>query len=621
MCGIAGFFNPYDNFLNSQDYCNNILNKMNLVQKHRGPDDEGIYISRHFGLSHVRLSVIDLISGHQPITRTHYNRRYSIVYNGELYNTKELKDDLHSKGYSFETTSDTEVILNGFIQYGTDFINKLNGIFAFAIADEEADTLYLVRDRFGIKPLFYTKLGDMTVFSSELKGIFEYPKLTPEVDINGLNEIFSIGPAKTPGNGVFKNISEVKPAHFVKCTKTKAEEISYWKLNSYEHQDTYEETVEKTSFLIYDSIKRQMVSDIPICTFLSGGVDSSIVSAICSNELKKQNKQLNTFSFDFTDNNKYFKSSTFQPSQDRPYVELMVKALDSNHQFLECDRLNLADKLYESVDAHDLPCMADVDSSMLYFCSIVRKFNKVTLTGECADEIFGGYPWFHKKECFNADTFPWTMDLTPRKLLLSEDFINELNMEQYVSNVYMQSIDEAPSREGLSSVEKRRLEISYLNIKWFMQTLLTRMDRTSMHSGLEARVPFADHRLIEYVFNVPWNMKCKNDVVKGLLRDAGATAGKNVIPESVLYRKKSPYPKTYDPGYEKLLTKRLIEVIEDSSSPILNFIDKAKVYKFINMPSDYGKPWYGQLMAGPQLIAYMIMINYWLLKYKIKIIL
>lgn len=621
MCGIAGFFNPYDNFLNSQDYCNNILNKMNSVQKHRGPDDEGIYISRNFGLSHVRLSVIDLISGHQPITRTHYNRRYSIVYNGELYNTKELKDDLHNKGYSFETTSDTEVILNGFIQYGTDFINKLNGIFAFAIADEEADTLYLVRDRFGIKPLFYTKSGDMTVFSSELKGIFEYPKLTPEVDINGLNEIFSIGPAKTPRNGVFKNISEVKPAHFVKCTKTGAEEISYWKLNSYEHQDTYEETVEKTSFLIYDSIKRQMVSDIPICTFLSGGVDSSIVSAICSNELKKQNKQLNTFSFDFTDNNKYFKSSTFQPSQDRPYVELMVKALDSNHQFLECDRLNLADKLYESVDAHDLPCMADVDSSMLYFCSIVRKFNKVTLTGECADEIFGGYPWFHKKECFNADTFPWTMDLTPRKLLLSDDFINELNMEQYVSNVYMQSIDEAPSREGLSSVEKRRLEISYLNIKWFMQTLLTRMDRTSMHSGLEARVPFADHRLIEYVFNVPWNMKCKNDVVKGLLRDAGATAGKNVIPESVLYRKKSPYPKTYDPGYEKLLTKRLIEIIEDSSSPILNFIDKAKVHKFINMPSDYGKPWYGQLMAGPQLIAYMIMINYWLLKYKIKIIL
>lgn len=621
MCGIAGFFNPYDNFLNSQDYCNNILNKMNSVQKHRGPDDEGIYISRNFGLSHVRLSVIDLISGHQPITRTHYNRRYSIVYNGELYNTKELKDDLHNKGYSFETTSDTEVILNGFIQYGTDFINKLNGIFAFAIADEEADTLYLVRDRFGIKPLFYTKSGDMTVFSSELKGIFEYPKLTPEVDINGLNEIFSIGPAKTPGNGVFKNISEVKPSHFVKCTKTGAEEISYWKLNSYEHQDTYEETVEKTSFLIYDSIKRQMVSDIPICTFLSGGVDSSIVSAICSNELKKQNKQLNTFSFDFTDNNKYFKSSTFQPSQDRPYVELMVKALDSNHQFLECDRLNLADKLYESVDAHDLPCMADVDSSMLYFCSIVRKFNKVTLTGECADEIFGGYPWFHKKECFNADTFPWTMDLTPRKLLLSDDFINELNMEQYVSNVYMQSIDEAPSREGLSSVEKRRLEISYLNIKWFMQTLLTRMDRTSMHSGLEARVPFADHRLIEYVFNVPWNMKCKNDVVKGLLRDAGATAGKNAIPESVLYRKKSPYPKTYDPGYEKLLTKRLIEIIEDSSSPILNFIDKAKVHKFINMPSDYGKPWYGQLMAGPQLIAYMIMINYWLLKYKIKIIL
>lgn len=621
MCGIAGFFNPYDNFLNSPDYFNNILNKMNFVQKHRGPDAEGIFISKHFGLSHVRLSVIDLISGHQPMTRSHYNRRYTIVYNGELYNTKELKDDLTANGYSFETTSDTEVILNGFIHYGTDFINKLNGIFSFAIADEETGTLYLVRDRFGIKPLFYTRSDNLTVFSSELKGIFEYPDITPEIDINGLNEIFSVGPAKTPGNGVFKNINEVKPAHFIKCTKYEIKEISYWQLNSYEHQDTYEETVEKTSFLLYDSIKRQMISDIPICTFLSGGVDSSIVSAICSNELKKQNKQLNTFSFDFTDNNKYFKSSSFQPSQDRPYVELMIKALDSNHRFLECDRLNLADRLYESVDAHDLPCMADVDSSMLYFCSIVKNFNKVTLTGECADEIFGGYPWFHKEECFNAKTFPWTMDLTPRKLLLSDDFINELNMEQYVNNIYEQSIGEVPLREGLNPTEKRRLEISYLNIKWFMQTLLTRMDRTSMHSGLEARVPFADHRLIEYVFNAPWEIKCKNDVVKSLLRDAGAAAGKNVIPESVLYRKKSPYPKTYDPGYEKLLIKRLIEIIEDSSSPILKFIDRAKVYEFINTQSDYGKPWYGQLMAGPQLIAYMIMINYWLLKYRIRVIL
>jgi asparagine synthase (glutamine-hydrolysing) len=616
MCGIAGFFNPFEHYSDSSLHYNDILNRMNLVQKHRGPDDDGTYLSDTFAFAHVRLSIIDLSGGHQPMTRTYYSSNYTIVYNGELYNTDELKSDLKAKGHTFQTTCDTEVILIGFIEYGPDFVKKLNGIFAFAIADERTNELYLFRDRFGIKPLYYTHMNDTVIFSSEIKGIFEHPFVKPQLDISGLNEIFSIGPAKTPGVGVFKNIDEVLPGYFCKCSKDGLTLHQYWKLEAHEHSDSLEETIEKTSYLVQDSIKRQMVSDIPICTFLSGGVDSSLVSAICSNELKKKNKQLATFSFDFVNNNRYFKSNHFQPSQDRPWVEKMVKFLDSNHIYLECDKLSLADKLTDSVNAHDLPAMADVDSSMLYFCSLVKQYNAVTLTGECADEIFGGYPWFHKEECFHANTFPWTMNLEPRKTLLKEDFIHELNMEEYVDAAYKNSIQETPRLEGENQTEARRREISYLNVKWFMQTLLTRMDRCSMYSGLEARVPFADHRLVEYVFNVPWSMKFHNGVVKSLLRESAA----GLLPEEILYRKKSPYPKTYDPGYESLLAKKLIEVIEEPSSPILQFIDKTKVYFFINTPSDYGLPWYGQLMAAPQLIAYMLMINYWLLKYDTKIL-
>ncbi|MFA9376155.1 MAG: asparagine synthase (glutamine-hydrolyzing) [Lachnotalea sp.] len=616
MCGIAGFFNPYEHYSNSSNYYRDILNKMNLVQKHRGPDDDGTYLTDNFAFAHVRLSIIDLAGGHQPMTRTYHDVNYTIIYNGELYNTDELRQDLISKGHHFETTSDTEVILIGFIEYGPDFVQKLNGIFAFAISDERTNTIYIFRDRFGVKPLFYTLIKDTLIFSSELKGIFEHPYAVAQLDINGLNEIFSIGPAKTPGCGVFKDMMEVLPGYYCKFSAAGFENIQYWCLEASEHTDSLEETISKTSFLVQDSIKRQMVSDIPICTFLSGGIDSSLVSAICAKELKAKNKQLSTFSFDFTNNNRFFKSNAFQPSEDKPWAQKMALFLDSKHTFLECDKLSLVDKLTDSVNAHDLPAMADVDSSMLYFCSLVKKYNAVTLTGECADEIFGGYPWFHKEECFNAKTFPWTMNLEPRKALLNNDFIHQLNMEEYVQSTYSKSVNETPRLYNEDPTEARRREISYLNIKWFMQTLLTRMDRTSMYSGLEARVPFADHRLIEYLYNVPWSMKYQNGVVKSLLRESSA----GLLPDEILYRKKSPYPKTYDPGYESLLAKQLIEVIEEPSSPILQFIDKAKIYFFINTPSDYGSPWYGQLMAAPQLIAYMLMINYWLIKFKTQIL-
>lgn len=616
MCGIAGFYSKEIDYEKHGTYYKNILEQMHLLQKHRGPDEHGIHLSGCCGLAHARLSIIDLKNGRQPMCRQAGDCTYGIVYNGELYNTKELRDSLILRGCRFLTESDTEVILTGFMEYGPEFVKRMNGIFAFAISDPAHKKLYLFRDRCGVKPLFYTYLGSELIFSSEIKGLFAHPDIHPRLDRRGLNEIFSIGPAKTYGTGVFHNIEELLPGHYMVCTPEGFFQTCYWKLSSHPHQDNYETTVEKTTELIYDSIRRQMVSDVPICTFLSGGIDSSLVSSICAGELKKQGKQLDTFSFDFVDNDKNFKASSFQPSQDRPYVEMMVRYLDSNHHYLECSSLKQAELLNASVDAHDLPAMADVDSSMLYFCSIVKNYNKVVLTGECADEIFGGYPWFHKKECFESQTFPWTIDLAPRKIMLRDDFLDFLKMDDYVKEAYTRSVSETPLCSSDTPEEARRREIAYLNLKWFMQTLLTRMDRTSMYSGLEARVPFADHRIIEYIWNVPWDMKTKNGVVKSLLREAG----KNWLPEEIMYRKKSPYPKTYDKNYESLLAGRLREVIEDSSSPVMRFLDKEKVLAFLKSPSDYGKPWYGQLMAGPQMMAYMLQVNEWMRKYRIEVL-
>lgn len=615
MCGIAGFCNPYQNLETESFKWNATLERMNHIQKHRGPNDDGTLLTNHCGLGQVRLSIIDLKTGHQPITRTWQGKTISIVYNGELYNMHDLKSDLESHGFSFQTTSDTEVVLAGYFIYGTSFFPKLNGIFAFAIWDASDETLLLCRDALGVKPLFFTLRENFLIFSSEIKGLFAFPGMEPELDAQSLCEIFALGPAKTSGCGVFRNVLELKPGHYISWSHKGWRQQTWWKLESYPHTDSVEETVSKTRELLLSAVKGQMLSDIPISTFLSGGVDSSLVTAICSTELKKSGKQLNTFSFDFEGNDKYFQANDFQPTQDRHWVDVMVKHFDTNHHYLECNNQSMADFLYYAVDARDLPCMADVESSMLYFCSLVKNVNQVTLTGECADEIFGGYPWFHKKEAFECDMFPWSPSMEPRKALLTDELLYLLPLDEYAKDAYLTTIHETPKLEGESQTEARRREISYLNLRWFMQTLLDRMDRTSMHCGLEARVPFADPRIVQYLWNVPWELKCLDQQAKGLLR----RAGQGILPNEVLYRRKNPYPKTYHPGYELLIKERLCEVLSDSSSPIHQLIDAKKVQQFLGTKSDYGKPWYGQLMAGPQMIAYLLQINYWLKTYHIRI--
>lgn len=616
MCGIGGFANPFGDYTGEERRWRAVLEKMNRTLKHRGPDDEGALLYPHCGLAHVRLSIIDLKTGHQPMTFQKGAHRYSIVYNGEIYNMKELKKELMEQGEGFSTSSDTEVILKGYAREGASYVKKLNGIFAIAIWDEREEALYLFRDRLGVKPLFYCFQKDTLIFASELKGLFCFPGVEPKVDRDGLCEIFALGPAKSYGKGVFRDVKEVQGGHFLRWSRRSFRDEVYWELKSAPHEDSMEETAEKTSYLVHDAVKKQMLSDIPISTFLSGGVDSSLVTAICAKELAGEGKQLNTFSFDFKDNGKYFQSNSFQPSQDRPWVDRMVEHSKTNHRYLECENKTMADNLYRAVDARDLPCMADVESSLLYFCSQVVPYNKVTLTGECADEIFGGYPWFHRQEMWEQNTFPWSVSMEPRQVLLKDEVISQLPMEEYARAAYEKTILEVPRLYGEKPEEARRREISFLNLKWFMVTLLDRMDRTSMYCGLEARVPLADHRIVEYLWNVPWSMKCPGGVVKGLLR----MAGEGDLPREVLYRKKSPYPKTYDPAYEKLLGDRLLEVMEEPNAPIRDLADKKKVLAFLKSPSDYGKPWYGQLMAGPQMLAFMLQVNYWLEHYHIQLV-
>jgi len=612
MCGIAGFCNFGMDYTLDRGFWNSTLVSMRKAVAHRGNDNTGEYLREHVGFGHTRLSIRDLSRGRQPIVREKGGAEYAIVYNGEIYNTDELTPELVQAGYIFETTTDTEVILYAYMHYGLNFVHRLNGIFAFAIWDGREERLLLVRDRLGVKPLFYSFKGDTLVFGSEIKALFRFPGLKPEVDMESFREIFGIGPARTPGHGVFKGIREIKPGYYALFSRSGLKTVRYWDLESRPHTDSFADTVEKTRFLVCDAIKRQMVSDVPVCSFLSGGIDSSIVTAVASEVCAENGARLNTFSFDFKENSLYFTANAFQPGRDRPYVDIMLERCSVNHTYLECDEGLLADMLYPAVDARDLPGMADIDASLMYFCSLVKRENKVALTGECADEIFGGYPWFYRDDLVNAGTFPWSRDLKTRTMLLSDDFARELELEDYVQARYSESLRDVPVMEGESPDERRRREITYLNIKWFMQTLLDRMDRASMYSGLEARVPYADHRIVEYVFSIPWEMKYRDGVEKALLR----TACKDLLPKEILFRKKSPYPKTYHPNYERLLAQRFRDIIRDPNAPVMAIIDKEKALSFIQAPADYGRPWFGQLMAAPQLMAYMIQVNYWLEKHR-----
>lgn len=625
MSGIAGFYHPEKNFMEGEEASHRQLRRFQSCLTGRGPDDSGTYLSAHCGLAHTALAPVLPASRsglpsdrpeHQPAFCRRGDFSYALVLDGELYNQEELEREFSRELSPEESPGSAMVLLAGYLTCGPDFIRKVNGVFAAAVYDQRENSLLLFRDRLGVKPLFFTFSGEDFLFSSEIRALFTFPGVSARLDMDGLNQIFSLGPARPPGKAVFRDIKEIRPGRFIRISPDGLKDEPYWQLKSLPHTDSWEDTVEKTGFLLRDAVKRQLKPEMPVCTFLSGGVDSSLVSAICAEELKKQNRRLSTYSFEFRDSEKFFRPTSYQPSLDAPYVKAMADFLESDHQVLTCSSRDQFDALPLSVDAHSLPNMADVDSSMLCFCRQVGRHCRAALTGECADEIFGGYPWFHRPELRRSRSFPWSSDMDARKALLNDSFTAELRMEEYAAGAYEAARDEIPLLEGESSESTELRILSGLNLTWFMQTLLNRMDRDAAAGRLTARVPFADYRIVEYLWNVPWEMKARGGIAKALLREAG----NGMIPQEILFRKKSPYPKTYDTGYETMLAGAIRRILEDSSSPILPFLDREKTERFLTSPSDYGRPWYGQLMAAPQMMAYLLQVNHWLKTFRVEIL-
>lgn len=590
MCGFTG----YANFIDKIHHSKSVIQQMNASLSKRGPDEDGYYYSDYVHFAHKRLIVIDPEGGKQPMIEHYSYGDYIICYNGQIYNTKELKNTLIENGFEINTHSDTEILLKSYIHFGNSVVNYLNGIFAFAIFNTKKEELFIARDHFGVKPFFYTIQNNTFIFASEIKAIFKFPGVEKIIDSQGISELFGIGPSHTSGTTVFKNIFELKPAHFGVFNKSGLHLTKYWSLKSKEHTDSLGKTCEKIKYFLNDSITSQLVSDKPICTFLSGGLDSSIITKFAADYYQKEGlPPLDTYSIDYVDNDKNFVKSDFQPNSDNYYIDLMTKNLHTKHHKIIIDTPELASSLEDAMIARDMPGMADIDSSLLLFCKNVKNEMTVALTGECADEIFGGYPWFFREDSLNSGTFPWSIAIEERQKLLNSDISSKVNLKDYIDYRYNESLKEVKILESDSKETAEKRKISYLTLNWFMQTLLDRSDRMAMYNGFELRVPFCDYRLAEYVWNIPWEMKALKGREKGLLR----YVCKDFLPDEIVDRKKSPYPKTHNPTYLSKVKIMLSNIMEKSDAPINSLLNRDYILSILASNGEaFSRPWFGQLM-------------------------
>lgn len=602
MCAIAGLIDL--------PCTPKTVEKMLKTMLRRGPDGSGVY-ENGCTLLHSRLAIVDPSGGAQPMCMQDGSEEYALVYNGELYNTQELRSTLQALGHSFKTHSDTEVVLHAYAQWKDQCVERFNGIFGLAVWERRKKRLFLARDRMGVKPLFYALHQGGLLFASEQKTILCYPGFRARLDREGAAQMLLLGPGRIPGSGLFRDIAELEPGCCGYYENGRMEIHRYWKLQDGEHTESFEETARQVEYLVTDAIGRQMVCDVPLGTFLSGGLDSSLISAVCAGVY---GKALPTFSVDYENSDAYFVPGKFQPESDNKYIAVMQQFLQSNHQWTVLTPEELANTLEEATIARDAPGMADVDFSLLAFCKQIRPRVKMALSGECADELFGGYPWYRDPQVRERDGFPWAQNTSLRAEFLSPELRQGFPWEDFVQSCYRDTLNQSDILPDNSPQERRMKEMVNLNVRWFMQTLLERKDRMSMHCGLEVRVPFCDYRIAQYLYKVPWEYKDYQGREKGLLR----YAMRSFLPEQVLYRKKSPYPKTFDPRYQELMEQEIRQLLQRKDAPIFAIVDARALEKLLTLEQSW--PWYGQLMKGPQTMAYFLQMDFWMRHYQVEFV-
>lgn len=602
MCGIAGWID-WKKDLREQQH---ILKSMTDAIEHRGPDAEGAWVSENAALGHRRLIVIDPNGGKQPMLYQNNHHQIALTYNGELYNYLELKEELTGKGHTFNTSSDTEVLLHSYLEWGEECVRHFNGIFAFGIWDEEKKQLMLGRDHLGVKPLFFTEEGNGLLFGSEIKALLAHPEVNAEIDQTGLSELFGMGPMRTPGQAIFKNIQEVRAGHYMIYNEQGRKDVQYWTLESKKHTDDMDTTVNTIKEILEDTVKRQLIADKPLTTMLSGGLDSSGLTAIAGREYG--DKTLSSYSIDFVNNEADFEEDFLRRDLDEPWVKRVSEHVGTDHTSIVFDAKKLVDNLLTPMKARDLPGVGEIETSLYLLFTEMKKTATVALSGESADEVFSGYPWFHQEEYLDAGVFPWLLNIGGIADVMKDDLLDRLHIEDYRKQRYQEALKELPVLEGESDIEAKQRRMSFMFITRFLPFMLDRKDRASMMTGFEVRVPFCDYRLVEYLWNIPFEMKNVDDIEKGILR----RALKDYLPDDVRNRRKSAYPSTKDEAYYEGVKDWMLSILNDPASPILNLIDADKVRAMIEDKEQ-------STTMVKSLFDYLIQVNEWLKEYDVSV--
>lgn len=606
MCGMTGWIG----FDRDPANFKSTIELMNVTLAHRGPDDAGVWLGRHAALAHRRLAVIDLEGGKQPMVyRVDGEDLAALVFTGEVYNFQDLRTELAARGHRFDTRSDTEVILRGYVEWGDEVATHLDGMFAFALWNTRNQQLLLVRDRLGIKPLYYYELPDGLLFASEPKAILASGLVEPAVDGEGLCELLSL--VRTPGEAVFRGMKELRPGTLLRVRRGGQDARTYWKLQAREHRDDLATTIHKVRDLLGETVRRQLVSDVPLCCLTSGGLDSSLVTAVAQQAAMAQASRIRSFTVGFTWDGECVQPDEFRKSSDTAYVRQFVEHARTEHTDIAISTNELASPQAwrATLEARDLPPLGDMDTSLYLMCKAIRQHSTVALSGEGADELFGGYAWFHNRPAVEADTFPWLVAANRLgRQAVFEPRLRQLDVTAYQAVRYQETIADTPSLPGETGLERRMRQISYAHLTRFLPIPLDRKDRLGMSVGLEIRVPYCDHRLVEYVFNVPWSMKTFDGREKSLLR---AAAG-DLLPMSILQRAKTPFPAIQDPEYHGRLRNAVSELLAIGTAPVLPILNRPTVRALAAMPP-----------TGAQIVRLglerILRLNQWLECYRIRI--
>ena len=554
---------------------------------------------KHCLLANYHLKENDVINKEKPLSYVYDDMTYQIAFIGELYNAAALKKELIENGFTFTTSSHAEIVLVSYIAWQKACLDRFDGAFAFVI--NHGDKLFAARDPLGIKPLYYLTDDTTIVISNEIKALLAYQNKAI-VDKEGVKELLGLGPSMSPGKTIYKIIFSLRPAHYLDFTQ-KVETTRYWQLEDQQHHDDFETSVKTIKQLVIDNIVKQLSSQ-DNSTMLSGGLDSSIITSIAS----MFNEDLATYSVEYEDQKKFFKAYAYQTTMDDDYIQEMIERYQTKHQTITLQQDELINSLEASLIQRDMPGMADIDSSFLLFAKEIAQQQDMCLSGECADEIFGGYPWFYKEELSQLPYFPWMKDLDA-KLNLFNEKVQALDLKSYIIEAYQNTLNEL-------NTDDRKKQLIYLNIEWFMQTLLLRAYCLTNRLDLNVRVPFASKDILTYVYNMPWEYLYHHQEEKGLLR----LAFEDFLPDDIAHRKKNPFPKTHSPIYTDLIYHKLKESLQDEDNILLQFFDKPKLIELIESKGEsFTSPWYGQLMMGPQLLAYFYQIYLWAKLYHIEL--